>query len=117
MSCRSVRNCASSGIAASHFTTEHVPAWTPSDYTGSEIGATDGPRHHRRSPAIPVHPGRGAGARARNAGEELRKTVAQLMPSVPPEFAKHGRAARKEMLLAIRSLIDSAIERTEKSGI
>jgi hypothetical protein len=37
------------------------------------------------------------------------------MPSVPPEFAKHGRAARKEMLLAIRSLIDSAIERTEKA--
>jgi hypothetical protein len=52
---------------------------------------------------------------AKNAGEELRKTVAQLMPSVPPEFAKHGRAARKEMLLAIRSLIDSAIERTEKA--
>jgi hypothetical protein len=52
---------------------------------------------------------------ARNAGDELRKTVAQLMPSVPPEFAKHGRAARKEMLLAIRSLIDSAIERTEKA--
>jgi hypothetical protein len=52
---------------------------------------------------------------ARNAGEELRRTVAQLMPSVPPEFAKHGRAARKEMLLAIRSLIDSAIERTEKA--
>jgi hypothetical protein len=52
---------------------------------------------------------------AKNAGEELRKTVAQLMPSVPPEFAKHGRAARKEMLLAIRSLIDSAIEQTEKA--
>ena len=50
---------------------------------------------------------------ARNAGEELRKTVALLLPAVPPEFAKHGRAARREMLLAIRSLIDSAIERAE----
>jgi hypothetical protein len=33
---------------------------------------------------------------------------------VPQEFGKHVRAARKEMLLAVRSLIDEAIEHTEK---
>jgi hypothetical protein len=52
---------------------------------------------------------------ARNAGEELRKSMAALLPSIPPEFTTHRRAARKEMLLAIRSLIDSAIERTDKT--
>jgi len=31
----------------------------------------------------------------------------------PPGFVEHRRAARKEMLLAVRSLIDSAIERME----
>ncbi len=52
-----------------------------------------------------------------NAGEELRKGVAALLPSLPPEFTAHQRAARKEMLLAIRSLIDSAIERVEQEGV
>jgi hypothetical protein len=33
---------------------------------------------------------------------------------VPQEFGKHVRAARKEMLLAVGSLIDDAIEHTEK---
>lgn len=41
----SVRNLASSGLAASHFTTEHVPAGLLPTILGSEIGATDGPRH------------------------------------------------------------------------
>ncbi|MGE5246247.1 MAG: hypothetical protein ACM3SQ_18630 [Betaproteobacteria bacterium] len=49
---------------------------------------------------------------ARQAGDELRKTVSALLPSLPEEFTRHQRAARKEMLLAIRSLIDSAIEHT-----
>jgi hypothetical protein len=49
-----------------------------------------------------------------NAREEFRKSVAALLPSLPPEFTEHRRAARREMLLAIRSLIDSAIERVEK---
>jgi len=51
-----------------------------------------------------------------NAREEIRKGVAALLPSLPAEFTTHRRAARKEVLLAIRSLIDSAIERVEKAG-
>jgi hypothetical protein len=31
---------------------------------------------------------------------------------LPPGFVEHRRAARKEFLLALRSLIDAAIERT-----
>jgi hypothetical protein len=46
---------------------------------------------------------------ARQAGDELRKTVSALLPSLPEDFTRHRRAARREMLLAIRSLIDSAI--------
>jgi hypothetical protein len=34
--------------------------------------------------------------------------------SAPAEFRAHLRASRKEMLLAMRSLIDAAIERTEE---
>ena len=52
---------------------------------------------------------------ARNAREEFKKSVAALLPSLPAEFTTHRRAARKEMLLAIRSLIDHAIERVEKT--
>jgi hypothetical protein len=33
---------------------------------------------------------------------------------LPEEFQAHLRASRKEMLLAVRSLIDAAIERTEE---
>ena len=50
-----------------------------------------------------------------NAREELRKSVAALLPSLPPEFTQHRQAARKEMLLAVRSLIDNAIARVEKN--
>jgi hypothetical protein len=41
------------------------------------------------------------------------------MPRVdlmPEAFGEHMRTSRKEFLLAFRSLIDSAIERTEKKG-
>jgi hypothetical protein len=31
----------------------------------------------------------------------------------PPEFITHRRAARKEMLMAARSVIDAAIDRLE----
>ena len=40
-----------------------------------------------------------------------RRVMSSFMPK---EFGKHVKAARKEMLLAVRSLIDEAIERTEK---
>lgn len=47
------------------------------------------------------------------AGEELRKSFESMFP---PGFVEHRRAARREMLLAVRSLIDAAIEHTEKQA-
>jgi hypothetical protein len=47
----------------------------------------------------------------RAAGDEVRKSVASMMP---PEVGQHRRAAQKEMLLAFRTLIDAAIERVER---
>jgi hypothetical protein len=44
------------------------------------------------------------------AGVELRQSVESMMP---PEVGRHGRAAQKEILLAVRSLIDAAIERVD----
>lgn len=35
---------------------------------------------------------------------------------VPEEFWQHSRAARKEMLLAVRSLLDDAIKNLEKES-
>ena len=52
---------------------------------------------------------------ARNAGDELRKTVRSGDAIGAAEFARAWTAARKEMLLAIRSLIDGPIERTGKA--
>lgn len=46
----------------------------------------------------------------RAAREELRESVKAFLP---PEFIEHRRKARKEMLLALRSVIDSALERIE----
>jgi hypothetical protein len=46
----------------------------------------------------------------RSARKEMRKSMEML---VPPEFIEHRRAARKEMLLAVRALIDHAIDRTQ----
>ena len=37
-----------------------------------------------------------------------------LQDLIPKGFIEHRRAARREMLLAMRSLLDAAIERTEK---
>jgi hypothetical protein len=45
------------------------------------------------------------------AGASMRKSIQDL---IPPGFIEHRRAARKEMLLAMRSLLDAAIDRTEK---
>ena len=50
---------------------------------------------------------------ARAAGDELRKSVASMLP---PEVGRHGRAAQKEVLLAFRSLIDAAIDRVERKS-
>ncbi len=47
------------------------------------------------------------------AGTCLRKGFEGFMPK---EFVEHRRAARKEMLLAMRSLLDAAIERFEQKA-
>ncbi len=43
--------------------------------------------------------------------DEIRQGMEGLFP---PEFLDHNRRARKEFLLAARSLIDYALERTEE---
>lgn len=47
---------------------------------------------------------------ARAARHEMRQSIEAL---VPAGFIEHRRKARKEMLLAFRSLIDHAIARIE----
>ena len=47
----------------------------------------------------------------RTARENMRKSIKALLP---PGYMEHRRAARKEMLLAMRSLVDAAIDRVEK---
>jgi hypothetical protein len=44
----------------------------------------------------------------------LRATCKELRPFLPDEFRQHTKAARREMLLAVRSLVDAAIERTKE---
>ncbi len=45
----------------------------------------------------------------------MRADMKDKMKDFPtPEFRSHMRAARREMLLAFRSLIDKAIEKTEE---
>jgi hypothetical protein len=48
---------------------------------------------------------------ARAALREMRESVKSFLP---PEFWEHGKKARKEMLLAWRSMIDAALERIDK---
>ncbi|MBC8496232.1 MAG: hypothetical protein H8D37_01095 [Chloroflexi bacterium] len=48
----------------------------------------------------------------KSARSEMRKSVEGLLP---PEFIAHRHAARKEMLMAARSLIDHALERTQEN--
>jgi hypothetical protein len=45
------------------------------------------------------------------AREEMRKSVETLLP---PGYLEHRRAARREFLLAARSLIDAALKRMEE---
>jgi hypothetical protein len=54
-----------------------------------------------------------ARSHVRAAREAARKGWEEI---VPKEFIEHRRAAKKEMLLAMRSLIDAAIERVEKKS-
>lgn len=42
----------------------------------------------------------------------------KMMPRImPTEFRRHMRAARKEMLLAVRSVVDEAITRLERKDV
>lgn len=47
------------------------------------------------------------------ARDSFRLSIQDL---IPKGFIEHRRAARKEMLLAMRSLLDAAIERTESKA-
>lgn len=47
----------------------------------------------------------------RKARDEMRKSIETLLPE---GFMEHRKAAHKEMLLAWRSLIDTAIERVDE---
>ncbi len=49
----------------------------------------------------------------KSAAEAMRKQWASL---IPEEFWQYRREARREMLLALRSLVDAAIERLEGSA-
>lgn len=50
----------------------------------------------------------------RAAREEMRESMKAFLP---PGFVEHRKNARREMLLAWRSLIDSALERMDKEEI
>jgi hypothetical protein len=51
---------------------------------------------------------------AREHAQAARRAWRQSIVSLfPPEFIEQRRTARKEALMAVRSLIDSAIERLE----
>jgi hypothetical protein len=47
------------------------------------------------------------------ARQEMRESIQALFP---PEFIEHRRNARKEMLLAWRSMIDKALEGMEEKS-
>ena len=63
-------------------------------------------KHKRHSEHIPEE----AHEHARAARAEFRKGVEALFP---PEFIAHHRAARREMLLAAREMVNYAIDRLE----
>jgi hypothetical protein len=50
---------------------------------------------------------------AKAARASMKKSFEEL---IPHGFLEHRRAARREMLLAMRSLLDAAIERMEKKA-
>jgi hypothetical protein len=67
-----------------------------------------------------THQAAGASPRMKEAREHARAAHASMLKSfeelIPHGFLEHRRAARKEMLLAMRSLLDAAIERMEKKS-
>ncbi len=69
---------------------------------------TDQP-HRRVMPELPEAFVTHAKAARTESGQALKHLL-------PESFWAHRRAARREALLAMRSLIDAAIERTEKDA-
>lgn len=49
-------------------------------------------------------------------GKALESFVRDLKGVLPPDTYNHLRASRKELLLAVRSVIDREIERTEREA-
>ena len=47
----------------------------------------------------------------KTARQEMRKSVEAIFP---PGFFEHRRTARREMLMAFRSIIDAALEKTKE---
>jgi len=47
----------------------------------------------------------------RAAREEMRESIKAFLP---PEFVEHRKKARREMLLAWRSVIDAALEKMDQ---
>lgn len=45
---------------------------------------------------------------------EMRKSLETILP---PGFLEHRRAARREILLAFRSLIDAALDKTKEKPV
>jgi hypothetical protein len=50
----------------------------------------------------------------RAAGKELRQGLASILP---PEFHAHGKSAKREVLLAARSVIDAALSHIDKHPV
>jgi len=66
----------------------------------------------KTNPAAEMNPRlKEAREHARAARSSMRKGLEEL---IPHGFLEHRQAARREMLLAMRSLLDAAIERMEK---
>lgn len=47
----------------------------------------------------------------KTARQEMRKSMEAIFP---PGFLEHRRTARREMLMAFRSMIDAALEKTKE---
>ena len=56
----------------------------------------------------------GADNAVKNVQQAWREFRSSLHALLPAEFWEHRQAARREMLLAARSLVDAAIERIEQ---
>ena len=68
---------------------------------------TDETSEHKRPHLLPEE----TREHLKAARDEMRKSIETILP---PGFLEHRRAARKEFLLAARSLLDAAIKRIDE---